>query len=112
MDEEHSDGFCPYFHRAVELVGARWTGVILRELLRGATRFTQIRDAIPDISDKMLAARLRQLEDEGLVERTVRPTTPVQVRYGLTDKGRDLQQAVDCLSDWAHTWLAGDTLSA
>ncbi len=105
-DPQDETDFCPHFHRAVELVGSRWTGVILRELLHGTSRFTGIREAIPDLSDKMLAARLKELEAEGIVSREVRDTTPVQVRYTLTDKGRDLEEVVDSLSSWAHTWLA------
>lgn len=98
--------FCPDFHRAVELIGARWTGVILRALLYGASRFGQIRDAVPELTDKMLAIRLKELEAEGIVTRTVIPDTPVRIEYGLTEKGRDLQQAIEVLGDWADRWLA------
>ena len=67
----YNSHFCPYFHRAVELIGQRWSGAILREMLAGATRFTEIRHAIPDISDRMLAERLKGLEAYELVERKV-----------------------------------------
>ncbi|NYJ00937.1 DNA-binding HxlR family transcriptional regulator [Nocardioides thalensis] len=96
--------FCPDFHHAVELVGRRWTGVILRALLHGATRFTQIRDAIPELTDKMLSARLRELEAEGIVTRRVTDDVPVRVDYALTEKGRDLSAAITSLSDWADRW--------
>lgn len=97
--------FCPRFHRGVELVGARWTGVILRAMLAGKDRFSEIRDTIPKMSDRMLSRRLKELEAEGIVEREVIPETPVQVVYHLTDKGRALESVVSELADWAETWL-------
>lgn len=96
--------FCPDYHHAVELVGRRWNGVILRALLHGATRFAQLRGLIPELTDKMLSTRLKELEAEGLVTRTVTPTTPVRVEYHLTEKGRDLDRAVTALSEWADRW--------
>ena len=63
---------CPRFHRAVELIGRRWSGAILRVMQAGASRFAEIKHAVPDISDKMLADRLKELEAEGLVARVVR----------------------------------------
>lgn len=99
------EGFCPSYHHAVELIGRRWNGAILRELLIGTSRFAQIRAAIPQLTDKMLASRLRQLEAEGLVLRNVIPDTPVRVEYTLTDKGRDLESAVAALSQWADRWI-------
>ncbi len=101
------DGFCPHFHHAVELVGRRWTGVILRALLQGATRFSDVAAAVPDLSDRMLAERLKELEAEGIVTRTVVPETPVRVEYGLTAKGRALEAAFSAIAEWAGAWLAG-----
>jgi DNA-binding HxlR family transcriptional regulator len=100
-----ADNFCPRFFRAVELVGRRWTGVILRALLSGPARFHEIRDAIPDISDRMLSERLRELESEGIVTRTVIPETPVRVEYALTEKGRALETAIVALGQWAERWV-------
>lgn len=99
------EGFCSQYHHAVELVGRRWTGAILRELLLGQTRFGKIRQAIPQLTDKMLANRLRELEAEGVVERVVYPEIPVRVEYQLTTKGKDLEAAVYALSQWADRWL-------
>lgn len=101
-------GFCSSYHHAVELIGRRWNGAILRELLLGSIHFVQIREAIPQLTDKMLANRLRQLEAEGLVTRSVYPETPVRVEYQLTDKGRDLHSAVAALSRWADRWIVAD----
>lgn len=105
-------GFCSSYHHAVELIGRRWSGAILREMLLGSTRFVQIRQAIPQLTDKMLASRLRELESEGLVTRTVFDETPVRVEYQLTEKGRDLESAIAALSQWAERWVpAGVTAS-
>ncbi|HEY0095702.1 MAG TPA: helix-turn-helix domain-containing protein [Archangium sp.] len=102
---EHSPSLCPLFHRAVELVGRRWTGAIIFVLLKGRTRFAGLRAAIPEITDRMLSERLRELEGEGVVERCVVPDTPVRVEYALTEKGRALATAVDALGAWAHDWM-------
>ncbi len=98
--------FCPYFQRTVELIGRRWTGAVLRAMLLGITRFTELRAAIPELSDRMLSERLKELEAEGIVERRVIPTTPVRVEYTLTPKGQALGKVMDVISDWAEEWLA------
>ena len=101
----HNSNFCPDFHKAVELIGRRWSGAIVREMLAGATRFTDLHDAIPDISDRMLCARLRELEAEGVIVRRVFAETPVRVEYQLTDKGRALRNVVAAIGDWAGQWV-------
>ena len=95
---------CNAFHAAIELIGRRWTGAIIFLLLRSRCRFATLRDAIPDITDRMLSERLQELEQEGIVERTVLPDPPVRVEYSLTPKGRALAAAVDAISEWAHKW--------
>jgi len=97
---------CTPFHEAIELIGRRWTGAIIFLLLKSHCRFAALRDAIPDITDRMLSERLQELESEGIVERTVIPETPVRVEYSLTKKGRALANAVEAISDWAHKWGA------
>ena len=99
---------CARFHRASELIGRRWTGAIIFVLLKSRCRFATLRDAIPDITDRMLSERLQELEHEGIVERTVVPDTPVRVEYALTRKGRALAAAIDAISEWAHKWVALD----
>jgi DNA-binding HxlR family transcriptional regulator len=104
--------FCPRYHHSIELIGKRWTGVILRELLRGANRFSQLSGAIPHITDKLLAERLKELEAEGVVERHIYPETPVRIEYMLTEKGRDLEGVVREVSRWAEYWLPPITTNA
>jgi len=96
---------CSRFHRAIELIGSRWTGAILQTLLQGRCRYAAIKGAIPDITDRMLSERLRSLEAEGLVERAVIPETPVRVEYELTTKGRELQNALREIGSWAERWI-------
>ena len=105
---EYNPNFCPHYHGAVELIGRRWTGAIIRELLRGVRRFTTIRDAIPDLSDRMLSERLKELEAEGILRREVIPETPVRVEYVLTEKGEGLESVVAAVTEWADEWLASD----
>jgi DNA-binding HxlR family transcriptional regulator len=101
--------FCPRYHHAVELVGRRWTGAIIRVLLKGRARYHALRDAIPDISDRMLSERLRELEQEGLIERVVVPQTPVRVEYELTEKGRALEPVVRAIATWAERWVVAES---
>lgn len=99
---------CNRFHRASELIGRRWTGAIIFVLLKSRCRFATLRDAIPDITDRMLSERLQELEQEGIVERTVYPDTPVRVEYALTKKGKALAAAFDAIADWAQRWIEAD----
>ncbi|HEY1775967.1 MAG TPA: helix-turn-helix domain-containing protein [Solirubrobacteraceae bacterium] len=97
---------CPFFHQAIELVGRRWTGAILEILMQGGSlRFSTIAAAVPDLSDRMLSDRLKELESHRLVDRTVFPGPPVRVQYALTLKGQDLAPALDELKRWARNWL-------
>jgi DNA-binding HxlR family transcriptional regulator len=101
-----TETLCPVFHRAVELIGRRWSGAILRVLLDGTERFSDIAAAIPGLTDRMLSERLKELEAEGILTRTVVPETPVRVEYQLTPKGRALGCVLDSIGAWAHAWLA------
>jgi DNA-binding HxlR family transcriptional regulator len=96
---------CPRFHRASELIGRRWTGAIIFVLLKSPCRFAVLRDAIPEITDRMLTERLQELEAEGVVIRTVMPAAPVRVEYALTKKGRGLAASIDAITAWAHKWI-------
>lgn len=97
--------FCPYYASAVEMIGRRWAGAVLRALLAGETRFGGIAEAIPDMTDRLLSRRLKDLEADGLVDRIVSPTTPVTIEYRLTPKGQALGTVVSELTEWAHQWL-------
>ena len=95
---------CPDFHAAVELIGRRWAGAILWTLEAGPLFFAEIGEAVPGLSDRLLSRRLRELEEAGLVTRTVHGGTPPRVSYELTDMGVELQPAIRELGDWAKRW--------
>jgi DNA-binding HxlR family transcriptional regulator len=95
---------CPRLHEAVELVGKRWTGAILAVLLQaGPMRFSEIAQAIPQLSDRLLSERMKELEARGIVERRV--NAGARVEYDLTDMGRELAPALRELKTWARRWL-------
>jgi DNA-binding HxlR family transcriptional regulator len=108
MDAGAREFFCPHFQKAIELVGRRWSGTILRALLDRPLRFSEISAAIAHISDRSLSLRLKELEREKLVIRRVETTQPVSVFYELTDKGRDLETAIAAVERWAHDWVASE----
>jgi DNA-binding HxlR family transcriptional regulator len=85
---------CPNFHAAIELIGKRWTGAILCALTERPMRYGELGKAVPGLSDRLLSQRLRELEDEGLVEREVEAGTPVRVTYSLTETGEALGPAI------------------
>lgn len=95
---------CPRFENAFELLGKRWTGLIIRTLLSGRNRFSDIEESIPNMSARMLTERFKELEKEGIILRKVYPETPVRIEYELTEKGRDLQSAMDEIQKWAEKW--------
>jgi DNA-binding HxlR family transcriptional regulator len=101
---EHETPVCRHFHRAAELVGKRWNPQIVLALLAGCSRFTDLRDAVSGVSDRLLSERLKELETEGIVTRAVTPSTPVRIEYSLTPRGRDLTRVMDELGAWAERW--------
>src|SRR3954463_16632152 len=97
---------CGLYHRAIELVGKRWTGAILLVLMDGPLHFSGIRHLVPELSDRLLSERLKELEAEGVVERRVLDGSPVRVEYSLTEKGEALEPAVRALKQWGREWLS------
>lgn len=107
MNETERDmHVCPHYHRAIELIGRRWTGAILSAMLQGASRFTDIVHLVPGLSDRLLSERLKELEAEGIIVRTVHAETPVRIEYHLTEKGRDLYDVTEAVRHWATKWQA------
>jgi DNA-binding HxlR family transcriptional regulator len=96
---------CSRYHHAVELIGRRWSGAIISVMLSGPQGFNELMAAVPGLSDRLLAERLRELESEGLVRRTVRTGPPVRVHYELTPAGESLKPVVDSLGRWAQKWV-------
>jgi DNA-binding HxlR family transcriptional regulator len=109
--EERAGSCCPLYHEAVELVGRRWTGAILRVLMDGPMRFSEIAQSVPELSDRLLSERMKELEARGIVERTVISGPPLRVEYELSVMGRELEPALSELQRWANRWL-GDRVTA
>ena len=104
---------CQIFHAAIELIGRRWSGAILWALGQAPCRFSDFREAIPDISDRLLSERLKELEDAGLIVRVVNTSTrPVQVLYRLTPKGEELQPLMAQIGVWAAKWAQREAEAA
>jgi DNA-binding HxlR family transcriptional regulator len=99
---------CPLYHEAIELIGKRWTGAIISVLMHGPLRFSEIAHAVPELSDRLLSERIKELEARGLVARTVLAGPPVRVEYALTDMGRELEPALSELKTWGRRWLCAD----
>jgi DNA-binding HxlR family transcriptional regulator len=95
---------CPDFHQAVELIGKRWAGAIIWALSERPHFFVELTQAVDGVSDRLLSRRLRELEGEGLVKRSVHVGTPPRVSYALTEKGRALRPAIHELRAWARQW--------
>jgi DNA-binding HxlR family transcriptional regulator len=97
--------FCPKFHHAVELIGRRWSGAILNAMLPGPQCFNELLAIVPGLSDRLLTERLRELESEGLVRRSVLSGPPVRVSYEMTESGKDLEPVIRSLQEWADRWV-------
>lgn len=102
MSEFH---MCPKFEYAFTLLGKKWTGLIIKVLLSGPKRFSDIKTMIPELSDRMLAERFKELEEEGLIKRIVYAGTPVRIEYELTEKGKELEKAMIEVQNWAEKWV-------
>jgi DNA-binding HxlR family transcriptional regulator len=85
---------------------------MIRLLVEGRLRYSDLRAAVPDISDRMLSGRLKELETAGIVRRIVTPETPVRVEYELTDKGRALEEPLRAIGAWASAWIEPRTNAA
>lgn len=100
----YSDKICPRYQHAIEILGKRWTGLILQVLLKGPARFNELADELQVVADRVLSERLKELEAEGIILRQVYAEVPVRVEYRLTEKGRDLAPVIDAIEHWSHQW--------
>jgi DNA-binding HxlR family transcriptional regulator len=93
---------CEHFQRAAEIVGRRWNPQVIRVLLSGPRRFGALRERVPGISDNLLSERLKQLEEEGVVVRTIHEGRPILIEYSLSESGAALGTVIDALGEWAE----------
>jgi DNA-binding HxlR family transcriptional regulator len=91
---------CSHISRMLARISDKWTLLVVRALGHGPLRFNALRREMGEISQKVLASTLRDLEENGFVTRTVIPVTPPKVEYALTDLGRDLLNPVQALASW------------
>ena len=96
---------CPRYEHAIQLLGKRWTGLLLDALMEGPQRFCELTATVEGLSDRVLSDRLRELEVEGVVDRIVYPQIPVRVEYKLTEKGLALEPVVEAIHEWAEKWV-------
>ncbi|AIQ56799.1 winged helix-turn-helix transcriptional regulator [Paenibacillus borealis] len=99
-----STELCPRLQKSMDIIGRRWTGLIIYQLLQGPQRFGAIEASLP-VSGRLLSERLKELEQEGIVLREVFPETPVRIQYSLTDKGRALESVIRDLQVWSEDWI-------
>jgi len=96
---------CPRYERAIQVLGKRWTGLLIDALMVGPQRFCELTALVEGLSDRVLSDRLRELELEGVVKRVVYPQIPVRVEYELTEKGYALKPVIDDIHSWAEQWV-------
>jgi DNA-binding HxlR family transcriptional regulator len=96
---------CHKVEKSYELIGKRWTGLIIHVLMSGPKRFSEIHSIIPDLSKRMLTERMKELEEHGIVIRHVLPERPVRTEYLLTKKGTELGKVLSPISQWAKSWI-------
>ncbi len=105
LDSMDLTAMCPRYEKTINLIGKRWTALILRALMSGPRRFSEIAAYVDGLSDRLLSERLRELEEAGILERKVVPQRPVVVEYQLTEKGADLRSVVLAIQTWADRWI-------
>lgn len=92
---------CPKFEAAMQLLGKRWMGLIIYQLLDGPQRFGEMESSLP-ISGKLLSERLKELEKWGIVTRNVYPEIPVRIEYELTKRGQEMEPIIKAIQHWAE----------
>jgi DNA-binding HxlR family transcriptional regulator len=100
-----SEQICPRFQQAVEILGRRWTAVILKVLMAKPLRFNELAEQLEVVSDRVLSERLKEMEQDGIVERRVSAEPPIRVEYSLSAKGRALAPVIEAIEDWSHEWI-------
>ncbi|MFL5246496.1 MAG: winged helix-turn-helix transcriptional regulator [Myxococcales bacterium] len=104
-DRPQSTKMCRKFQSAVDLVGKRWTPLIVQLLLVRPRRYSELHEELEVVTEGMLSQRLKELEQAGVVERRVLDEQPVRVEYHLTQKGRGLSRVISGLERWADEWM-------
>ncbi|MDT3424795.1 DNA-binding HxlR family transcriptional regulator [Paenibacillus forsythiae] len=96
---------CPRFEKAVDMLSKRWVALIVFVLIPGPRRFGEIEGCLSNLSGKVLSDRLKELENEGIIQRTVYPEIPVRIEYSLTAKGTALAPILKEIGSWSSEWV-------
>lgn len=96
---------CPRFEKAVDVLSKRWVALIVFVLMQGPRRFGEIESCLSNLSGKVLSDRLKEMENEGIIQRTVYPEMPVRIEYSLTAKGTALAPILGEISNWSTEWI-------
>jgi DNA-binding HxlR family transcriptional regulator len=107
MNEVHDCTGCAVAATS-DLIGSKWTALIVHDLSEGPRRFTALEHACPGISPRTLSERLQMLEQEGIVVRQSYPESPPRVEYELTEKGVALLPIIEAMRSFGHVWLIVD----
>lgn len=100
---------CPKFEKTFAILGKKWSGLIIEVLLEnGPQRFVDISKKVPEVSDRLLVERLKELEKEGLVTRESSQIVNARLKYQLTDKGSDLRPVMNEIHRWSEQWLTSE----
>ena len=101
---------CPV-ETTLMLISDKWKVLILRDLMPGTKRFSELKRSVGHVTQKVLTAQLRQMEESGLVTRTVYPEVPPRVEYSLTELGRSLKPVLDATWDWGENYKSKNAVS-
>ncbi|MEP7286075.1 MAG: helix-turn-helix domain-containing protein [Chloroflexota bacterium] len=96
---------CKRYQVAAEIITKRWTALIIKALMNGPMRFSEITEYLCPVSDRVLAERLKELEREQIILRRVWPESPIRVEYALTEKGYALSPIIEGIEAWSQTWI-------
>lgn len=105
INKNNEQVICPKFEHTFSILGKKWTGLIIDVLLTGPHRFKDLSAAIPEVSERVLVERIRELEKEDIVTRPEGEESNPRAGYCLTKKGKDLRQVMDSVQEWSDEWV-------
>lgn len=105
IDKNNEKIICPKFEHTFGILGKKWTGLVIDVLLTGPHRFKDLSAAIPEVSERVLVERIRELEKEGIVTRPEGEEDNPRAGYCLTNKGKDLKKVMNSVQDWSDQWV-------
>ncbi|WCN36852.1 winged helix-turn-helix transcriptional regulator [Aneurinibacillus uraniidurans] len=103
MYDEHDHPKCP-IEKTMNIIGGKWTFIILRDLFYGPRRFGELQRSLKGISPRTLSMRLKELENEEIISRAIYSEIPPHVEYSLTEKGKTLRPIFDAMKEWGNEW--------